>query len=180
MSQSEVEQCWGIGTRVASFTGTETDGGSDISLAFSIHKNGIMANSPCLVKPTTGISSISLTSRSITWVANPEVRAGEFSFKGIYVSGNVVPSGDYYLSNDKFYRSKGLSTMKGYRAWFHDNALNTSRSLRLRFDLDDEPTILLIPSSLQKQSPVYDLRGISRGHNQRGIIIEDNKKKLKK
>ena len=181
MSREEVETTWGEGSLVASLEEVEYESEAFASLRFRIHRYGIEANKPCLLMPTQNVPEVTIPYRDVEWQVQPEHALINFTFKGVYVSGQTVPVGDYYLSNDVIYRSQGLSTMKGYRGWFHDNLSgSSSRQFRLKFVDEDETTSIIEPVVESDGYFVYDLRGVKRPSSQRGLIIENHKKKLHK
>lgn len=184
LTREEVYDVWGSQTQLAKLEGTKEWGTDEMKLIFTLTTEGIEANVPCLIKTAGTVSDrLWMTNRTVTWQEQPELRVGDISFLGNYRSGVTVPTGDYYVSQEQFYKSKGLSKMDAYRGWFHDHQASSSR--RLVFQLvDDEgetTRIDLQPTEETAKSSSYDLRGMHRpSGSQRGMFIYDGKKLMRK
>jgi len=182
MTRAEVRALWGNDTKLALLEGTEEWGTDEMKLVFSLTRGGIEANVPYLIQVEETMGDMHwMTNRAVVWQERPEVQAGAITFLGNYRSGVTVPEGDYYVSQDKFYRSKGLSTMLAYRGSFRDNAPLGSR--RLSFYLrgeDDVVTRIDVPDVEGPNGKAYDLSGRQRDRQGKGILIYDGKKWMKK
>lgn len=181
MTRAEVRALWGNDTKLALLEGTEEWGTDEMKLVFSLTRSGIEANVPYLIQVEETVGDMHwMTNRAVVWQEQPEVQAGAITFLGNYRSGVTVSEGDYYVSQDKFYRSKGLSTMLAYRGFFHDYMPSGSR--RLSFYLRDEDNVVTridVPNVEELSGKAYDLSGRQRDRQRKGILIYDGRKWMK-
>ena len=109
--------------------------------------------------------------------AQPIVTKGNVQFIGTYVGGSKVPEGDYYLSENKIYQSAGLSTIGGYRAYFHVKSSDEARCLTL--DIDGETTAIWsvkADSNSEDNAEAYDLSGRKAENPAKGIYVKKGQK----
>ena len=176
LSRADAEIWWGNDVRIARFLRADDMGSDAATIVFRPHNEGITANEPCIVWVDTPVAGLfTLDNHEIHWEEEPKVVRGGISFLGNYTAGKTVPVDDYYLSNNNFFLSRGLSTMSAYRGWFHDESATNGRSLRMQFVDDDDTTTSAILPTVKDEPPVgYDLRGIRRPSAPRkGIFIYD-------
>ena len=129
MNMREVQEAFGTNTKVYFFTGvTEENGVTQLNFADSTRR-GIPAYKPVLVRLGDGDATINNigTSKLATQYMQVDkalADAGEISvtrdgwkFVGTKTYDNV-PEGDVFISNNKYYYSRGTSKLKAYRAYF--------------------------------------------------------------
>ena len=140
MSEAQVKSAFGDDVKLADFTGiTSTYEDPDteekvigIKVNFAT-VTAIAENHPYLIKVSSEISKFEVASVTIN-PADASVDMNGYrtgsgtkkdpyvwhynSFIGTYVAETEVPSGDLFISGNKFYYSKGTTKMKGFRGYF--------------------------------------------------------------
>ena len=82
----------------------------------------------------------------------------------------VIPENGLFISDNKFWRSKGETNTKGMRAWFNSNAVigdELDLESKVTFVVDGEVTAIDGVNTQRVIEGVYDLQG-------RKVKIEDN------
>lgn len=157
--------------------------------------DGFYANYPYLIKTTENISEFSVEGV----VISPDEDAAEQVFEtgsgarkvthghfyGTLHAGKVIPANGLFLNNNKFYYSKGLTKIKGFRGYFElkdlSSALSSSASVKI--NVDGEATSIDGLNIQYAVEGVYDLSGrkiqLENGDLnklQKGVYIIDGKK----
>lgn len=180
LTSAQVKSLFGDDTRVAAFQSVSEETDGTLTLHFTSYSRQLAANTPYLVKPQNGGSSFVIEGVTIA-PAEAVVTKGTVSFIGTYVAAQPIPSGDYYLSDETFYRSAGMSLTKAFRGYFHDSSQQAARQLRL--DLDGAATgISTIAADAEgtTRSFTADGRPASPSHRQGVVIVRDNSGTYKK
>jgi len=102
-------------------------------------------------------------------------------FTGTHVAKTVVPANSLFLSDGKFWYSKGLTKMKAFRAYFTFNDVLSSvadnaSGVRFYVNDGDTQTEIQIPELMPMDGEYYDLKGQRVETPSKGIYIKDGKK----
>ena len=174
VTSAQVKALFGEETKVASFQSVteETDG--MLTLHFATYNRSLAANTPYLLNPQNSGDSYVMEGVNIA-PADAVVTKGAVSFIGTYVGGQPIPVGDYYLSDDSFYRSAGLSTMKAFRGYFHVESQQSARQLQLVLDNITLGGLSVATDASAAEGVIYGLDGVARPDRQlRGVVIVKN------
>lgn len=176
LTNAQVKELFGSNTKVATFNSVTTDADENITLKFNNYTSTLKANTPYLVWPEESGDTYTIGGVNIA-PAQPIVTKGNVQFIGTYVGGSKVPEGDYYLSENKIYQSAGLSTIGGYRAYFHVKSSDEARCLTL--DIDGETTAIWsvkADSNSEDNAEAYDLSGRKAENPAKGIYVKKGQK----
>ncbi len=97
----------------------------------------------------------------------------------------VIPENGLFISDNKFYYSKGETNIKGFRTWFELEAILGQETpfAKINFSVDDETTAIDGINTQRVIEGVYDLQGrkMKIENNdlnslQKGVYIIDGKK----
>ncbi len=189
MTPDLVERVFGSGTRIAEFSHYDLVG-DKAKLRFTVASEGVVANTPCLIFVEQGDTIYEIWGVTLDVANELMVTHGDYSFIGTYVTGAKVPVGDFYINNNVFFESRGLSTIKGFRAYIHCSLPPESRPVGLFFDVEDDSETTGIRSvGYQRESlsdsPFYDLHGrrvlrVSDRQLSKGIYIQNGRKHVVK
>ena len=151
--------------------------GEDASMRFSA-ASSIVAGKPYIVKPTSEVTSIEVTDKT---VGTP---ASKVTDNGVTMIGNLgqttIPAGSFYITTDSQLKklTGGTANLMGFRAYFTVDSGSSVKALS--FDLDDEATAIeeTLSDSPLKGENIYNLAGQRISKMQRGINIVNGKKIL--
>lgn len=135
LTTEEVVKAFGESTEVAYLTSTA---GSTINLNTSDTTKAIAANVPVLIKPAnTKASEFAFNAKTIEKKDNIEADGeSSISFIGSYAALFTVPADDYYFVNgNNLWQSRGESTIKATRGYFHVPA---AAGAKVRMFIDGE------------------------------------------
>ncbi len=196
MTAEQVTAAFGSDVSVANFTGydTEEDGDGNVTGITVNFENvaattdGIEGNHPYLIKVSSAISEFSVDGVDIVVEDEPTVAAVKRTKKawsemiGTYVANTTIAEDMLFLNSNKFWYSAGLTTMKGYRAYFdfYDVLSEVENAVKLNVLVDGDATrIEGIQSNTEEAT--YDLSGrkLERPIH-RGVYIQNGKKVLVK
>jgi len=188
MSTDQVAATFGASARLARFSGLSKDGNGDDVLCFTpidITAEGIEANVPYLIKPASSLLQLSLHQAEVVATTAMEQEADDFVFIGSYDAGSLIPDGFYYISDNRFWLSQGLSTMIAFRGIFRDDRPSPSRMRSMSFGFDDEDDEVVtaidgLRISDANRKPVYNLQGQRVSKPQRGIFVSEGRKMIYK
>lgn len=181
---------FGAGVEVKDFTSwssTEDDVTGDIigiTIGFS-PVTAMEANHPYLIKVTNAITAedgftvdgvdIDPDDEPTKLVGKKKAEKGYFI--GTYVANTVVPENDIFISNDKFYYSKGKTKMKAFRGYFElADVITDIENASTRITLSDDETTGITNIKYKKCSDYYDLQGRKVAAVRKGLYIKNNKK----
>ena len=174
LSDTKVKELFGEDTKVCEFSNATTDANESITISFASTSSGISKNTPYLILPGQSGSSYTIEGVTID-PASVSLTKGDVTFIGTYVGGSKVPVGDFYLSNNKFYESAGLSTIGGYRGYFHIDS--SAGAHRLILSVDGTTTgVVNMKDDMNDEAPLYDLTGRRVKVPSEGIYIKKNRK----
>jgi acyl carrier protein phosphodiesterase len=173
LSDAKVKELFGEDTKVCEFSNATTDVNGNMTLSFASTSSGMLKNTPYLMLPGENGNSYTIEGVTID-PASVSLTRGDVTFIGTYVGGNTVPVGDFYLSNNKFYESVGLSTIGGYRGYFHIDS--SAGAHRLILSVDGTTTdIVNMKDDMNDEAPLYDLTGRRIKVPSEGIYIKKNR-----
>ncbi len=198
MTASQIITAFGTGVQLADFTGVDTDFDADdkvvgLTAKFS-NVSAIVANHPYIIKVSSPVTEFTVD--GVTIAPDEDDAIVEFDngktgsrrvvysgLYGTYHSGTVVPKNCLFLSNNKFWYSAGLTTMKGFRAFFEflDVLSEVDEvGVRMLVNIDGEETRIEGLSPAEDEEAVYDLNGRKVSKPQlHGVYIVNGKKVLK-
>ena len=182
MTATQWQNAFGSDTEIRTINTYNVSDGA-MKVVFGSPLTGTLAkNTPCIIKVTKDVMEFTLKATidpapAVTVImdaGNQEI--GQFI--GTYVAETTIPDNHLFISGNKFYRSKGLSKSKAYRAYFKENNLVTPGSpVLMAFPENGTPTILDIHTADNElQSPWYDLLGRPAFNPKKGIFIQGGKK----
>lgn len=185
MDAGQVNTAFGEGVKLADFKGYDATLGSDGVSVEQIKVNfesatAIEANHPYLIKVPDGVTyedgfkvenvtiavSEAVTNCDVTTqVTIPGM--GTFPvtttkrFIGTYVSGTIIPENKVYLSGNKFWYSKGNSTLKAFRGYFDFSQVlaDVTAGAKISFNVDGDATSIDGIGMQRVVEGVYDLSG---------------------
>ena len=186
---------FGEGVEVKDFTGCTYDSDNDkLTISFAT-VTAMEANHPYLIKVANAITyddGFTVEGVDIVVEDNPSVDCDEKSVKvgkntyyfynsfvGTYVANTTVPDLCLFISNDKFYYSKGQTTMKGFRGYFDFyDVLSSVENANARVFICDETTGIssALMSNGKMNDDYYDLQGRKVKTPRKGLYIINNKK----
>lgn len=151
LTDAQVKAAFGSDATVYTFSNV-TDG----EVAFTSTAAGISANVPVLLKTSTGGSSYDFT--GVTLKPGSPVATGSFlDFVGNYNGDIVLDEGVNFLNDNKLYRSKDKSRLKGYRAFIQDKSGSNARSVMMT--IDGTATVIDNLEADESDETVYKLDG---------------------
>lgn len=201
MSETQVKNAFGNDVQLGEFEGTDpefdaADNVVGIKVNFS-NATAIEANHPYIIKVSTSITEFTLDNVDIA--ADENVAYIEFDngksgarrvvysgFYGTYHAGTVLDKFTLFLSDNKFWYSKGLTKMKAFRAYFDFldvlTAVEDAYSSRISMSFDNEITGIknLNYNNNQNDNRFYDLQGRRVVEPGRGIYVKEGKKVIVK
>ena len=197
MSEAQVKETFGEDVDLADFDGTdpEFDGDDCVGIRANFTSvNAIEANHPYIIKVSQPISEFTLDDVDI--VADEDEAYIEFDngktgsrrvvysgFYGTYHAGTALDEFTLFLSDNKFWYSKGQTKMKAFRAYFEfldvltDVKNSSNVKLWVRPDVEDGLPNLRVEEDLS--SPAYNLAGQRVGKGYKGVVIENGRKIVK-
>ena len=199
MTEEQCKEAFGEDVQLADFNGTdpEFDGDDCVGITANfISVNAIEANHPYIIMVSQPVSEFTLDGVDIEPRENDACiefdngRTGSrrvvySGFYGTYHAGTELDKFTLFLSDNKFWYSKGLTKMKGFRAYFYFLDILTdvenSGNVKLWVSYDQEDGLQDVPMNRDADGIIYDLGGrrVSKPV-QRGIYIENGKKKVTK
>ena len=175
MDNATLKATYGDDVKIANFTAYNS---STKALTFTQMLDGtdaITANTPCLIKVTTAVS----TAKNINGVTivegTPEVTFSPAVFRGVYSSTEMAP-GDYFVSGGNLYKaSSSTKNIKPFRAYF------TGVPNEARMAVDDgfgDVTYIDMPhvNGSAADGKCYNLQGQRVEQPTKGLYIVNGKK----
>lgn len=200
MSEAQVKAAFGNDVRLGDFIGTEEPELDDKDNVLSIQVNfedvaAIEANHPYIIRVSSSISEFTVDGVDVNpeeddaYVEFDNGRTGRnrvvySGFYGTYKADTKVEEECLFLSNNKFWYSRGLTKMKAFRAyfWFVDILSSyydssNSQSAKAMINFIHNPTgIKDVQQSKSNPVGIYNLNGQRLENVRKGIIIRDGKK----
>lgn len=193
MTAEQMVEAFGQGVEVKDFTSwssVEDEVTGDI-VSIKIGFTPVVAmeaNHPYLIKVTNAITAeegftvdgvdIDPDDEPTKQVGTKKAERGYFI--GTYVANTIVPEDDLFISNDKFYYSKGKTKMKAFRGYFElADVITDIENASTRITLSDDETtgITNLNGKMSNDSSdYYDLQGRKVVAVRKGLYIKNNKK----
>lgn len=156
--------------------------------SFNLPRAGIAAGEIFLVKTDQDIETFTVEgaelANSISEVTGKDNEGSAYKLTGSYVK-TVIPENGLFISDNKFYYSKGSTNIKGFRAWFELEAVLGQETpfAKVGFTVDGDVTSIDGLNIQRSLRGVYDLSGRKielEGNDlnklQKGVYIIDGKK----
>ena len=197
MTAEQVSEAFGGDVELAEFVDYEVDD-ERTSITINFEETdlsyGFQANYPYLIKTSSDISEFTVTS---TIEPDEENAVAEYAvgrgtkrhvygrFIGSFHANTTVPAAKLFISNNKFYYSRGATKMKGYRAYFDLEDVidayygNSPQQAPIRVMLnghDDFTAIDVVDMNIRYQEGIYTLSGMKVKNAERGVFIKNGKK----
>ena len=159
-----------------------------MTVVFSSPVTGdLQKNMPYIIKTTGNVTEFALKTTVSPAEAVAVIRDGGSQeigrFIGTYVAETTIPDGCLFISGNKFYCSKGLSTSKAFRAYFDlSPAAAGVRAFNLNFGEDDATGIVSTTNLTNYTNSAgagwYDLSGrkLSGKPTKKGLYINNGRK----
>ncbi len=194
MTGEQVKAAFGDDVELADFNGYELadeDEITSITVKFTNvdASSGLEANHPCIIKVSEAVSEFKVENVTVEPEEDPTIAAVKRTKKqwsemtGTYVAGTVLENNTLFLSNNKFYYSKGNTKMKGYRAFFDFyDVLAEVEAMDVKFQIFDGTTLIENIKLVDTAGAVYTVDGKFIGRDvdlkklQKGIYVIDGKK----
>ena len=180
VTNEELKAAFGNDVEVAEESEVASETGSTIIFK-KMETPAIAPNKPVLLKTSTAGTEYTFKNRTVA--AGEPVQSGtNFDFQGTYAASTTVAAGDYFLSADKLFQSKGETTVKGTRAYLKAKAGTDAAEVKVEFFIDGVATAIeSIDADTDVQNgTVYNLAGQRVQKAQRGLYIVNGKKMLVK
>ncbi len=202
MTEAQVQEAFGSDVELADFEGITSDTDADdnitdITVNFSA-ATSIEPNHPYLIKVSTAVTEFTVDGVDIVVEEEPSIDKDGYTvgkgktavtfynrMVGTYTTSGMVPNLCLFLSNGQFWYSKGITPMKGLRAYFdfYDVLTDVENTYSIKMRVDDTTTRINFPATTQikEEGAMYDLSGrrLSIEHR-KGITIINGKKVLEK
>ncbi|MCR5157883.1 MAG: discoidin domain-containing protein, partial [Prevotella sp.] len=172
LTAQQVQDAFGTGAEVYNFS-ENSENADQATVNFTKNVAGTIENNvPVLVKATA--ASEVQEFKGVEIVAPTEGAAVEgtnFNFRGEYVPAGLL-AGDFFLSGNKLYKSTGLSSINGFRAYFE----NKTGVEDVKLFIDGIATrISDINDAAAQNGVLYNLAGQRVSKAQKGIFIQNGK-----
>lgn len=199
MTEAQVKAAFGDDVQLAEYIEHEmNDEGTAIAVYFDdarLAEDGLMANYPYIIKTSSNITEFSVD--GVTIDPDEEGAIAEFTngrsgsrkevygtFRGTYHAQTTVPANCLFLSENKFWYSKGLTKMKAFRAYFDfEDVLADVEGAGARISMmfgDGTTTgINDAVDSKHIDGPYFDLQGRRVVTPGKGMYIQNGKKVIK-
>ena len=177
ISQEEVENMFGEGSKVYEMDGVSGDGNNQ-SISFKL-ADGIPANRPCLLKAVNGGTEWNFLDRT---VEAAEEATTTLTVEGAEMTGSYeelqVPLDSYVISANKFYVVNNEVTMKPTRAYMNVENADGTKSFNIIFSDGTTSVTELENGKVQISTGIYDLTGRRVEKPTGGLYIVNGKKVL--
>lgn len=141
----------------------------------------ITANKPVLLKTSTAPASVTFNGVQVK-TGDAKVAGTNFDFVGSYDASKYVTTGNYYLYENKLYKSAkdNGSFIKGTRAYIE---AKTPGARIVNFSIDGDETTGIenfTPAVFEDDGAIYNLNGQKVQKAQKGLFIQNGKKLIVK
>ena len=176
LNAEQVQTLFGTGTKVYAFS-ENSDDSEDVTVNFNTVAEGtIAANQPVLVNTTQASTSNNIMGVTVAYDAESLAAGRNVDFVGLYAP-TTVPEGDYFISKDAIYKSKGETSIKSFRAFL--KAKTEVAGIKLYID-DIEDGIQTLSDAYENGENIYNVAGQRMSKTQKGINIVNGKKVIVK
>lgn len=177
MTADELKATFGNDVAIATFSETVNENATNQStINFNkMSAPAISPNVPVLLKTSNAGTNYTIEGRTVV-AGTPQVAGTNFNFVGTTAASTPVATGDYFISSNKLYTSKGATTLKGTRAYLKTTATG-ARIVSLVIDGEDTTTAIEnVENGTITTGKVYNLQGQEVKSAQKGIFIQNGKK----
>ena len=181
MTAAELKATFGDNVEIAQFSETvneNVEGQSTINFN-KMETPAISPNVPVLLKTSTTATEFTIEGRTVV-AGTPQAAGTNFNFVGTVAPSTDIAEGDYFISANKLFTSKGATTIKGTRAYLKTTAAGEAAGARIvNFAIDGDQTVTAIENIEQGTfsiGKVYNLQGQEVNKAQKGIFIQNGKK----
>lgn len=134
----------------------------------------IKANIPVLLKTSEAPASVVFNDVVIK-TGDAKVAGTNFDFVGTYKAGESITAGDYFIKDNKLWKSAGSTTTKVTRAYIAAKS-EGARITSLIIDGMETTGIMNVEQGTISLGKVYNLQGQQVKNAQKGIFIQNGKK----
>ena len=176
LNAEQVQTLFGTDAKVYAFS-ENSDDPEDVTVSFNTVAEGtIAANQPVLVDATQASTSNSIMGVTVAYDAEPLAAGRNVDFVGLYAPA-TVPEGDYFIAQGAIYKSKGVTSIKSFRAF-----LKTKTGVAgIKLYIDDvEDGIQTLSDANENGVNIYNVAGQRMSKTQKGINIVNGKKVIVK
>lgn len=181
LTDSEAKAAFGEDVKIAKFSENSADA-SNATVDFTIAADAsIDANIPVLIKTSTQGSEYVFTGRDVKATNRTMAKAEgtNFSFLGSYAATFTIPSGDYFVNNDKIFCSEGKTKLAGTRAYIAAN--NNEQGAKIayfRIGNGETTGISNVRENCTERNYIWNISGqrINKAYARKGIYIYNNTK----
>lgn len=179
ITDTEAKAAFGDDVKVAEFSENSADA-DKVTVTFNIAGNaGIKAHTPVLLKTSAAGTTYKFADKNVKAVADAVVPGANFSFTGSYLATTKIAEGDYFISDDKVYRSVGETTIAGTRAYIKANdASANAKIVRLVIGGNEVTAIDGVFVEKKADDALYNLAGqrVDSAKATKGLYIKNGKK----
>ena len=173
LSDTETKAAFGSTAEVATYS-EEADGTNSTVTFKKATDAAITANTPVLLKTSTTSTEFSFNGKTIK-AGESKAEGTNFNFVGTYAASSTIAEGDYFIANDKLWKSTGATTIKGTRAYLKAKAAE-ARIVGFSFDGDETTAIEGLEIMNSNNGKLYNLNGQEVKNAQKGLYIQNGKK----
>ncbi|MBR0201097.1 MAG: hypothetical protein IJQ44_01335 [Bacteroidaceae bacterium] len=178
LTANQVTAAFGSGSEVYNFSENSTDA-NDVTVNFTKGDGSITANTPVLVKATA--ASTEQVFNGVQIVApttDVKVAGTNVDFMGVYGPTDVI-AGDYFVADNKLYKSNGNTNIKAFRAYIDATEESSVKFFIGGQAFDYETAVNGIEAAPAQNSAIYNIAGQRVSKAQKGIFIVNGKKVVK-
>jgi len=186
MDESQLKAAFGNGVQLGNFDGYDADGDNfKVNFETVPLSDGLEANQPYIIKPSIAVESFNADNVDIEAdEENAFVRVGgtksnpKSLFTGTLKAGAVIPADNLFISDSKFYYSKGTTTIKGFRGYFYLKDFSSSAGApEIILNVDGETTRIDGLQFVTEDGKFYNLNGVQvENPTKKGVYIQNGKK----
>lgn len=198
MTEAQVKTAFGDDVKLGDFTGcvTTEDGDDVVGIKVNFGEaTSIEANHPYIIKVSEAVSEFVVDNVNIAPSDNISVDMDELkqkigtkwyyyynSFIGTYEANTIIPELSLFLSDNKFWYSKGNTKMKAFRAYFNfynvlTSVENAAARISMNFD-EKETTGISVLKSNDNSKTFYDIQGRRVTNPTKGLYIQNGMKRV--
>ncbi len=179
LTQAQIEDVFGVSTRVQSFTNAVTDAEENIVLNFEAATD-IEAGKPYLILPFNNVENPTFTGVTVSNAAAQTVTGEQADFvANINATEYAANEQQMYLGADnKLYFNNTTATMKGFRAYFMLKGTTPGKTVGFSFDGTPTGITTITGNTNANVDGWYTLDGqkLNAAPTQKGIYINNGRK----
>ncbi len=176
LTDTETKAAFGSDTEIANYSEAADGNTGNSTVNFTLASSAaIAANTPVLLRTSTAGTSYSFSDVNIK-AGEAKVAGTNFDFVGTYAASTTIAEGDYFLSSNKLYRSKGTTTIKGTRAYIKAKATSEARIEKFFIDGIEATNIEGLTVAGAADGKIYNLNGQEVKAPKKGLYIQNGKK----